>query len=252
MQCEACFTRFHLSTCCNIDTAKYEALEKNDLLSVTRWFCKKCDKGVMQFASELLDIKERLTALENRTDVKAIVKEVVQDHLKEEAEIEKRKLNVIVQGLPEPALEVEDQDGETRPTTGEERKNADVTKLISIGSVNPDMSISVDDIDTLFRIGAIRDDGKPRPMCVKLRSPETRRRLISQARLLRNSTTEWHKRVFLNPDLTLEQRNRDRAAREELKRRRQNGEENLTIRNFEVVPFRRSARGGHQVGRDIA
>ena len=90
-------------------------------------------------------------------------------------------------------------------------------------------------------------------MCVKLRSPETRRRLISQARLLGNSTTEWHKRVFLNPNLTLEQRNRDCATREELKRRIQNGEENLTIRNFEVVPFHRPAHGGHQnVGRDIA
>ena len=69
---------------------------------------KECDKDIMQFASELFNIKKRFTALENRTDVKAIVKEVVQGHLKEEAEIEKRKLNIIVQGLPAPALEVED------------------------------------------------------------------------------------------------------------------------------------------------
>ena len=58
----------------------------------------------MQFASELLDMKERLTTLENGSDIKAIVKEVLQDQLKEEAEIEKRKLNVIGQGLPDSAL----------------------------------------------------------------------------------------------------------------------------------------------------
>ena len=121
MQCEACFTRFHLKPWCNIDTAKYEALEENGLLSVIRWFCKKCDKVIMLLASELLDKEERLTTLENRSDVKAIVKEVLQDLLKDEAEIEKRKLNVIVQGLSEPALKAKYQDCETRPTTGEER-----------------------------------------------------------------------------------------------------------------------------------
>ena len=61
--------------------------EKNYLISVSRLFCKKCDnKGIMQFTSELLDIKERFTALQNRSDVNAIVKEMVQDHFKEEAE----------------------------------------------------------------------------------------------------------------------------------------------------------------------
>ena len=115
------FTRFHLRPCCNIDTPKYEALEENDLLSVMQWFCKKCDKGIMQFVSERLDMKERLTTLKNGSNIKPIVKEVLQDQLKEEAEIKKRKLNVIVQGLLESALKAKDQDCETRPTTGEER-----------------------------------------------------------------------------------------------------------------------------------
>ena len=104
MPCEACFTLFHLRPCCNVHTAKYEALKENDLLSVIQWFYKTCYIGIMQFASELLDLKERLTTLENGSDVKAIVKEVLQDQLKGEAEIEMRKLNVIGHGLPDPAL----------------------------------------------------------------------------------------------------------------------------------------------------
>ena len=157
-----------------------------------------------------------------------------------------------MQGLPEPTLEAEDRDGETRPNTGEERKKEAVSKLVSIGNGNPDISISADDIVILFRLGAIRDDAAPRPLGVKLPSAQITI-LSSQGLLLKNCTTEWRKGVFLNPDLTLEQKDRERAAGEELKCKKQNGEVNSTIKNFQVVPFHRPLHGGHQnVNRDIA
>ena len=223
MQCEACFSWFHLKPCCNIDAAKYKALENNDLLDVIRWFCNKCDQGIIQLASEIVDIKERLAALERKTNVKAMVKEAVQDHFKEEAEKEKRKLNVIVHGLPEPDQETEDENSEARVTTGQERKEADRAKVISIGTAHPHIGIVADDIEGVFRLGAARNDGKPRPVCLKLRTSETRRRLLQHGRVLRSSDTEWHKQVFINPDLTPAQREKDRAVRKELNKRQQNG-----------------------------
>lgn len=248
MQCEACFVWFHLSPCCNIDPVKYRALEDNDLLSVIRWFCRRCDKGIIQFASDLADIKDRLTALENRTDVKAVVMEVVKDHFQEEFEIEKRKLNVIIHGLPEPALETDDADGDVRSTTAQERKEADVSKLVSIGNGNHDINVSANDIDGAFRLGA-RSEGKTRPMCLKLRNIEARTTLLTKAHLLKNSTTAWHRKVFINPDLTPAQRQKDRAAREELNRRKKSGEQNLIIRNFKVVKDRRPAHRDQQNAR---
>ena len=58
------------------------------------------------------------------------------------------------------------------------------------------------------------------PLCVRLSSGETRRRLLSNAKSLKNSATEWHKKVFVGPDLTPAQRDKDPAARDELKRRK--------------------------------
>ena len=238
MQCESCMSWFHLEPCCNINHVKYRALGDNDLLNVIRWFCKKCDKSIIQFASDMQEIKERLSALESKSNIKEMVKEVVQEHLREEADIEKRRLNVIVYGIPEPSQEIEDAEGELRPTTGPERKKADTEKLVSIGADIEGVRLAAEEVESIFRLGAVRNDRKPRPLCVRLNSGETRRRLLSNAKSLKNSATEWHKKVFVNPDLTPAQRDKDRAARDELKRRKESGEKNLTIRNFKVVTTR--------------
>ena len=91
------------------------------------------------------------------------------------------------------------------------------------------------DISNVFRIGAKRNDNKPRMLCVKLTKPDVRKRLLTNAKCLRNANREWQKKVFINPDLSKEQRERNQAARQELSRRRQNGETDLVIRNFKVV-----------------
>ena len=250
MQCEACFTWFHLKPCCNIDRTKYKALEENDLLSVIRWFCNKCDKSILKFSSELAEIKERLCALEHKSssssEVKVAMKEVVHDHFTEQSDLDRRKCNVIVHGLPEPASETEGTDGESRTATTQEKRDADIAKFVSIGVDAPVCRVTQEDILTTFRLGAPRDDGKPRPVCVKLSNADTRRRLLTNAKTLRHSSTQWHKSIYVNPDLTVVQRQQDRAAREELRRRRQDGEQNLTIRNFKVITDTRRNLNSHQ------
>ena len=48
MQCESCVIWFYLEPCCNINHVKYGALGDNNLLDVILWFCKKCDKSIIQ------------------------------------------------------------------------------------------------------------------------------------------------------------------------------------------------------------
>ena len=56
---------------------------------------------------------------------------------------------------------------------------------------------------------------------------------MQKAKNLRNSTT--FKNVYINPDLTIRQQKESKALRDELKKRRNNGE-SVVIRNGEVVP----------------
>jgi hypothetical protein len=201
--------------------------------------------------TELNELKKRLSALEEKSAVpKEMVETCVKEYLSEQAEIDKRKSSVIIHGVPEAALEVEGEEGEMRQTTGQERRDNDKAKLLSIGDEKPDMKVEDQDVESIFRLGAIRQDGKPRPVCVKLRNAETRRRLLSNSKCLKQSNTQWHRRVFVNPDLTKAQRELDRKARDELNRRKNNGETNLTIRNFKVVTNNFNRRGQYNAQRD--
>ena len=55
-----------------------------------------------------------------------------------------------------------------------------------------------------------------------------KRQILSKAKTLRNST-EWN-RVYISPDLTPKERAENKKLRDELKRRRNEGEANLIIR----------------------
>ena len=140
MQCEACFKWFHLSPCCNIDNVKYTALEENDLLDVVRWFCKACDQNITQIVGQLSDIKARLCALEQGSKMEDMVKNKMQECFQEQIEIDKRKSNIIIQGLPESPAEIADEDGEMRPTTSQERKAADICKLAKLKEIDTALS----------------------------------------------------------------------------------------------------------------
>ena len=55
-----------------------------------------------------------------------------------------------------------------------------------------------------FRAGKKKDDGKPRPMVVRIEEEEMRERILSNARKL--AKTEKWRRVFVVLDMTWEQR----------------------------------------------
>ena len=243
MQCEACLTWFHLAPCCNVDSTKYDALNQNGLIGIVRWFCKRCNKRVMQNNnSDIEDIKKRLDVLEDIKNIEQIVERKMKQLAEETTELEKRKHNVIVHGIPEAPEEIEEDNGEVRVSTPTERKQHDLQKLSQLKQDDNQLELKDNDIESVFRIGAKREN-MPRMLCVRLRSPEVRSRLLENSPSLRKSKLAWKKKVYINPDLTKEQRERNQHARNELKRRKENGETDLIIRNFEVVkrPTRRDA-----------
>jgi len=87
----------------------------------------------------------------------------------------------------------------------------------------------------LSRIGKINTH-TPRLLRVRCPDRETKMTLLSTAKNLRDS---WNfKRVYINPDLTRMQREKNKKLRTELKLRREKGEK-LTIRGGQIVELQK-------------
>jgi hypothetical protein len=132
----------------------------------------------------------------------------------EAVEMESKKLNLVVIGLPEPA----DRD--------------DDTKVLE--QFCDKLNVSRSDIVDTFRDGRTTG-GKPRIMKVRFKNAQSRRVFLTRFRGVRDAIPNAD-RAWIRPDLTYQQRIRDRELRDELRRRREAGEANIKIRNGEIVP----------------
>ena len=109
---------------------------------------------------------------------------------------------------------------------------ADIKKFCEITNQCMDMDISGDtDISDAIRIGPTRADGKPRLLRVTFRDLNMKREVLGKAKLLKMGKFS---RVYINPDLTANQRKVDFELRTELKARKGKGETNLVIRRGKI------------------
>ena len=143
---------------------------------------------------------------------------------------EKRKLNIIIHNLQE-------AEGQTQ---SDKRKN-DEEKFT--GMIKNGLKLVVKCANS-FRIGKKTED-KPRLLLVTLTNLDDKVNILRSAAALR-STTEWDN-VYITPDLTWQEREKARALRQELARRRAAGEKFLYIRQGRIIPIPEEKR--HQPAR---
>ena len=130
---------------------------------------------------------------------------------------ERRKSNVIVYGLPEASA-----------STGLECQSCDLSSIQKL--VNSEFNISLD-TTKCFRLG--RRSNKPRPLLILPTEISTRRLILRNAKVVRNSTS--FKNVFIAPDLTPQERLQNKQLCAELTRRKESGETNLVIRHGQLI-----------------
>ena len=65
------------------------------------------------------------------------------------------------------------------------------------------------------RLGA-KTQGKHRPLKLEFRDLGTKRDVLTKAKTLRNSDNEIAKKLYINPDLTKEQKEADKELRKEM------------------------------------
>lgn len=139
---------------------------------------------------------------------------------------------------------------EDEKETTEQLMLADFEKLVNLYSGK--VEIIEEDITAICRLGE-RKENKSRPLRITFRSEAKRREILRNNKNLILEREELpicsrcegdtkHIHVYVSIDRTIQQRDKEKALRAELKRRKNAGEGDLVIRNEKIVPFRPMAQ----------
>jgi vacuolar-type H+-ATPase subunit I/STV1 len=213
------------------------------------WFCQDCDAKAIDMVQSFTQMKTRQDEMESKmeamekklNDILEMkddtyakkVKNIAREESFDISEREKRALNLVISGLPE----VEHQND----TEKKAKENMDLVECADdqdiIAVFAEKVGLEADMIETCTRIPEKRrEDGPPRYMLVKMKSLGAKRQMLDKARTYReNSESYGYKKVYVNNDLTRQERNRQYNLRQELRRRRDAGEKDIMIKGDEIV-----------------
>ena len=139
-------------------------------------------------------------------------------------EKDKRKLNLVVYNLPEKS------DGDVNV-----RNMHDVTTFVDI--VKDCLGLDVH-VSKSYRAGRMTSE-RPRTLVLTLDNLEKKIEILENAYKLSRSS-KW-KRVYIAPDRTLKEREEHKKLRDELKKRKEDGEENIFIHKGKIIQKTRPA-----------
>jgi len=243
ISCDICERWYH-SECVQLTAVDYEYYSSKG--DDTVWVCRSCRGNVkgMSRRMEKLERENQLLRKENESvmnkfqmvidkieglreeiagRVKAEVMECmnaaidrkIENKMKDEEDKRKRECNVVVHGL---------------------REGND--KVVCEGIIQQQLQlqdIPVESVVRLGRGGGGNDvQGRPRPLLVKFSSPGQKWAVVGRAKRLRNADDESLRRVMIVPDMSMDERMQDKRLRDELKRRRDNGERDVYISRGQI------------------
>lgn len=251
--CNKCDQWTH-RTCAGITQTDYKSLTKSTKYENNiMWFCDTClpvvtniirgatptsparttvktskhDKSLTDMTKKLDDVikgfkRVEESLLNKETNMETLIEEKVAMFLEEKKEREDRECNLIFHNLPESTSEIID-----------DRKTHDADEVTATLE-----AIDIDDVDIFkpIRLGK-KDTSNTRPRLLKITvsSGATKRQVLKNARKLRECDNDAMKKVYITPDLTYQERCQNRKLRQDLKYRRENGEEDLIIKNGRIV-----------------
>lgn len=186
-----------------IDEKKLSYLKKDELVThllAALTALKQADETICKQSDVILNSNEVLLKIANKPDPQAVVNNSppadVQNMIRNEFELERKKTNVCVYGLNEDNVKP-DKELFSEILTHLQVENIDENLL------------------GFERVGK-KQDGKIRPLIVKTPSAECKKDILKNAPKLKNlhRNTSGSK-VYIAPDLTFEQRAANRRKREE-------------------------------------
>lgn len=202
-----------------IDAIKFDLMKELKTISGTLNSLQNKINDVENTLQEVLKTQRTQDAeMKNLKQEVLIMKENYDNILAEVENRERRKTNLIISGLPE-----------TEVGSADERKENDLSIVKSLFSKIDNSKDKI--VSAVFRIGKMTSS-RPRLLKVVCSDAESKRSLLSKSKDLRN--LHQYKNVYINPDLTPLQQAQNKKLREELKARRNLGED-VTIRHGKIV-----------------
>ena len=171
------------------------------------------DKRIHELEAKVKQVEE--TASSPRPALPTKVSNV-EEHMvdvKEAIDIEKRKANLIIRNLTD-----------NHDLKKDTELFAEMLQVMDVTDVS---------VESISRVGQ-ESDSRVKLVKITMASTTEKFRVLSNARRLNKDGGKF-KRVYVCPDLTWNQREIDRKARQELRERRLNGEDNLWIQKGKVV-----------------
>jgi len=173
-------------------------------------------KQIQQILADYKSMSDEINQLRN--DYKVINEKLADDILEEVRQREMRKDFIILSGVPE-----------RQDCSLEERKVADEESIRAIAN---ELNCPLNFTDT-HRIGK-QTSTRPRLLRFKCTDVDDRNHLLKYARRLRSSNESFFTSVYINPDRTPRERVKRKLLTEELRRRRQEGED-VIIKHGKVI-----------------
>ena len=172
------------------------------------------DRRVMNDEEDFKKLEKEVNDMKSVMDsqVKKTVM-VVKEDVEEALEIERRKMNLVIHGLP-------DIDAE---------QDIDQVAAILCNGLHMDYDRNVSSMMRIWKL----DVNKPRPLRIVIKSLDGKKEILSRAKDLKNVDT--FKRMFISPDLTRRQQKVDKELRTELKKFREQGEGSAKIKYGKIV-----------------
>ena len=240
LMCDLCESWFHI-TCVNVPKQLYDILiaDSDDALGI-KWFCPVCkpkseealdkystlETKTKTLSHDVKEMKDEMNAI--KTTISSIVRNEIDEGLHERNDIESRKMNLIVFGVPELNLD----DGSDWTTDKKVEADIKFTQQTLTRELGTAMSPREGIVDAR-RIGLKSEKG-PRPLKIVFNNLQTKRHVLTNAKKLRESTDKIAKGMYINPDLTKRQREKENVLRNEMWKQREAGK-NVVIRKGKIV-----------------
>ena len=224
LQCDNCLGWYHAG-CGQVDQDDFKVFKKSKYV----WCCRACSQGTRENLQSLKEMKktfreiqeenkelksllekheERLKKLEDTKETIAQIKDHIMEEMKEEEDRRKRKNNLILHRVKEETTE-----GETA------RNDVEICNKV-FSEVLEVRDVEVMEVKRLGR----PNQGKDRPLLVKLSQSETKYAILKQAKNLRRARDQAVANIFISSDMTKKQRDIVFALRNELKEKRDQGD----------------------------
>lgn len=238
IQCERC-DKWFCVTCLKMEDTHYSLISQRPDM---HWYCQECEKKALEAVKNEKSIEERCDYYLKKMEDRMVKLEDAMLSKADKAEIDNIDVKVLaleirLQGISSDTAKIakKQQLQETEDEERSKRKKNLILKGIPENPQIPDrdqvvelmeaLNFQANDISKIHgRLGKVRTDGKPRFLKVEYKEEEMKKKILSKAVKIRDIPNLSYDKlsVFISPDMTQIQRERDIELRKELKQKRIN------------------------------